>query len=400
MEDGRKQRGMQIAAIGGAKIEAGAWRVQSQTEGRGRRYRVNPYADTCTCLDHDATGLRCKHIWAAIFTMTAEKHDDGTVTTTTRVTYGQDWSSYNAAQTTEKDTFLRLLSDLCATIPQPEQTIGRPRLPLSDMVYAMTFKVFSRFSSRRFTSDLREAHARGYISKVPHFNSVTGYMAKPEMTTILQDLIATSSLPLRALESDFAVDSTGFATSRFERWLDEKHGIARDRRVKEWVKAHVMIGTLTNVVTAVEITDWKGADTTQFAPLVRATAKDFDVSEVTADKAYLTKGNVELVEEIGAAPYIPFKSNSRVPAVDESTAWARMYHRFAADPDTYLARYHRRSNVETTFSMVKAKFGDAVLSKSPVGQVNEVLCKMLAHNIVVVGQAAIEYGAPTTFAVA
>ena len=37
---------------------------------------------------------------------------------TTRKSYPQDWPAYNAAQTTEKDTFVSLLSDLCAGIAQ------------------------------------------------------------------------------------------------------------------------------------------------------------------------------------------------------------------------------------------------------------------------------------------
>jgi hypothetical protein len=48
-----------------------------------------------------------------------------------------------------------------------------------------------------------------------------------------------------------------------------------------------------------------------------------------------------------------------------------------------LAHYHRRSSVESVFSMVKAKFGDSVRSKSDTGQVNEALCKVLAHNLCV-----------------
>ena len=31
--------------------------------------------------------------------------------------------------------------------------------------------------------------------------------------------------------------------------------------------------------------------------------------------------------------------------------------------------------------MVKGKFGDSVRSRSDVGQINEVLCKVLCHNI-------------------
>ena len=42
--------------------------------------------------------------------------------------------------------------------------------------------------------------------------------------------------------------------------------------------------------------------------------------------------------------------------------------------------------------MIKSKFGDSVLSKSPVGMANEVLAKVLCHNVVVVGQAVHEFG--------
>jgi len=58
-----------------------------------------------------------------------------------------------------------------------------------------------------------------------------------------------------------------------------------------------------------------------------------------------------------------------------------MYHLFGYQRDTLLSRYHQRSNVETAFSMITAKFGDSLRSKSEVGQFNEVLCKVIAHNL-------------------
>ena len=60
--------------------------------------------------------------------------------------------------------------------------------------------------------------------------------------------------------------------------------------------------------------------------------------------------------------------------------------------DTFLARYHVRSNVESTFSMIKRKFGEALKSKSYEGQVNEVLCKVIAHNICCLISAIYELG--------
>jgi hypothetical protein len=38
-----------------------------------------------------------------------------------------NWTAYNAAQSEEKTRFVALLADLCNTIAQPEQGMGRPR---------------------------------------------------------------------------------------------------------------------------------------------------------------------------------------------------------------------------------------------------------------------------------
>jgi len=65
--------------------------------------------------------------------------------------------------------------------------------------------------------------------------------------------------------------------------------------------------------------------------------------------------------------------------------------------DGFLAHYHKRSNVETAFSMIKGKFGDAVRSKSDTGQLNEVLWKVLCHNLCVLIQAIHEMGIEPTF---
>ena len=93
------------------------------------------------------------------------------------------WTNYNAAQSEEKHRFVELLADLCSTVPQPvQQGKGRPRLPLSDMVFASVYKVYVGFSSRRFTSDLREAYTAGLIDSTPHFNSVSNYLSILELT--------------------------------------------------------------------------------------------------------------------------------------------------------------------------------------------------------------------------
>lgn len=158
---------------------------------------------------------------------------------TERATYPQAWAAYNAAQTNEKDQFQSLLFGLCKGVQQPViKKAGRPNLPLSDAIFSVAFKVYSTVSARRFMSDLREAQGRGFISRTPHYNSIFNYLENPEMTPILRSLIAQSSLPLQSVETDFAVDSSGFMTSRFVRWFDVKYG--KERSEHDWVKCHLM----------------------------------------------------------------------------------------------------------------------------------------------------------------
>ncbi len=62
-----------------------------------------------------------------------------------------------------------------------------------------------------------------------------------------------------------------------------------------------------------------------------------------------------------------------------------------------MEQYHKGSNVESTFSMIKAKFGDALRSKTRTAQINEALCKVLAHNLCCLIQSIYELGIEPTF---
>jgi hypothetical protein len=226
------------------------------------------------------------------YVTTREEHADGTATVTEHLTvtkqtttYPQNWPAYNAAQTNEKDKFQSLLHDLCRAVPEPRICKpGRPSLPLADAVFSAAFKVYSTVSGRRFMTDLRDAQSKGFITKTPHYNSIFNYLENPDLTPILKALITQSSLPLKSVEVDFAVDSSGFTTSRFTRWFDHKYGKVVEQH--DWVKCHLMCGVKTNIVTAVEIHDRHANDSPLLPPMVKTTADNFRISEVSADKGY------------------------------------------------------------------------------------------------------------------
>jgi transposase len=415
----RRQRGLAIAAI-----------CLIRPDGKDNRYIVPSQAGKgqylvkidskkgsdwqCECQDFETRRLPCKHIFAVQFAIDREKNPDAatipakpktlagktalaSTTVAPRPTYKQNWPAYNAAQIHEKAKFQALLAELCQGIPEPAghgkgTKGGRPPVPMADRVFAMALKVYSTQSGRRASTDMRDARDKGHLSHAPHYSKVSRFLEDPAMTPILTSLIAESARPLRSIEQDFAIDSSGFATSRFVRWYDHKYGVVKHQY--DWVKVSVCTGRTTNVVTAVEVDERYTADMTRFAPLLNATAKTFTIREVSADAAYLSLDNMELVTQHGGTPYIAFKANSTGGC---GGTLARMFHLYNFNRDEYLAHYHKRSNVESTFSMIKAKFGDSLRSKTDAAMVNEALAKVLCHNVCCLIQSAYELGIEATF---
>lgn len=398
--DAREERGLRIAQTNKIVKTPVGWKVPSQS-GNGS-YIVNLDHDHpfCTCPDFEARQQPCKHIHAVEFAAQKQVQPDGTTTLTqsVKMTCTQEWTAYNDAQTHEQERFVLLLRDLCNGVQQPPQTFGRPRLPLTDVVFDLTLKSYTTMSGRRFMSTIRDAETKELVSKSPSFTSGFRYLENPDLTPILKTLIEQSASPLRAVETDFAVDSSGFSTSVYSRWFDHKYG--KERSHQNWIKTHLICGVKTHVVTSVEASPEMTADNVQLPALVKQTAKTFDINEVSADKAYSDRTNLKVVQAVGGTAYIPFKSNSTGMGDHHHKfdgLWNHMWHLYNFQRDVFMAHYHKRSNVESTFSMIKAKFGTSVRAKTPIAQVNEVLCKVLCHNICVLIQSAVELGVDTTF---
>lgn len=385
--DHRQQRGMELAATRTIPRKGKIWIVPSQSGSGVYNVEISPEPGTCTCADFLGGAVKCKHIYAASYAQMRTKNTgrDAAVSealkaiVVKRETYPQAWTAYNLAQTTEKDYFQSLLKALCEGVGEiPRKAKGRPSMPLKDALFCCTFKVYSTVSGRRFMSDLRESNKRGFIRKTPHYNSIFNYLENPALVPILKALVEQSSRPLRTIDDAFAVDSTGFMACRFTRWFDHKYGKPREEH--DWVKCHIMCGVKTNVVTAVEIGAREANDAPFLPTLVQSTAEHFKVGEVSADKAYGGRKNVEAIEAAGGKPFIAVKSNA---TGEVGGGWEKMVKYFKYRQDEFLEHYHKRSNVESTFSMIKRKFSDALRSKTDVAMVNETLCKLLCHNLVV-----------------
>lgn len=152
----------------------------------------------------------------------------------------------------------------------------------------------------------------------------------------------------------------------------------------------------SKIITSLVITDEHGADSPQFKKLLLNTSKYFNIKEVSADKAYSSRKNLEIVDKLGGKAYILFRKNA-IGTSRGSALWRKTYHYFQLHKEEFLEHYHRRSNAESTFGAIKKKFGESVKSKNRAAQENELLCKIIAYNITVLIHEMIQLGVTSEF---
>lgn len=295
-----------------------------------------------------------------------------------------DWHNYNKSQTKEKTIFLRLLHELCELLDTDlDNEKGRHSGNDAHKIFCMCIKTYLNTSARRVISDLRMCKELGYLKSVSHFNTVLNYFNDKTITKILKYLIELSAKPLAQLERSFAIDASGIGLrSYLSRWSNVRQEFHKHKNYK---KIHVIFGTLTNVATTCIVTQGHRADSPHFQHLLKRTVDNFEVKEVSADLAYSAKDNIRLCEQLNVNPYIPFKRNCSGKSRG-CMAWKRAYNYFKDNRAEFLRRYHLRSNSESGFFMIKNKFGGFVRSKNNVAQENEILTKILCHNITILIQ--------------
>lgn len=292
----------------------------------------------------------------------------------------RDWCLYNKYMTQESRYFPRILHSLIhnAGLPPRGQGRGRPALPIEDMVFCGAIRAYYIEALRGTVSELWRFAEAGYLRSVPHFNSINNFLADPYSSSAIQMVLRESLRPLEHIETDFSVDSTGFGERNSETWMDVRFQRRASRRL--YKKMHFVTGNLTNIIAAVIVTPGRQGDSPMFRPLAQKTGSVFVVEDFEGDSAYASRENCNIVASLGGHAFFWPKSNSTATAKG-SPEWHRMNMMFNENLDLFKTHYHKRSNAESTISVVKWRFGDFVLSRNYVGQVNEILLKVLCSNV-------------------
>ena len=379
---------------GTTKIESlnGVWLVTTDSD--DKPLLVDAQRQTCECRP-EIVGNKCSHLFAVENHWLFDPFEDvAPVKAKKRRSYPQNWPKYDEAERMIASQFPVLLSQLADMSVQPEHRMGRRQLAVADKIFGCVYKVYYGKGVREFMGYLDTARRAGHVHNVPHYNTFTNFLKKPDTTRMLLELLSLSALPFVPVETKFAIDGSGFSTSRSVTWFNKRYGRITDNR--EWVKAHIICGVKTNVIVAADVSGWRAHDSLFFEPLVARVSEEFTVEEILGDKAYLSRKNLFLAELVGATPYIPFKENT-LPARWDNTMWGMMYRMFMDDLEAFNEHYNMRNNVETTYSMIENRFSKTIQALHSMVQINEVLCMLIAHNIIVLIHEMVEHGVEPDF---
>jgi transposase len=224
-------------------------------------------------------------------------------------------------------------------------------------------------------------------------------MVDPRIAVLIGILLLFLLQPIAALESIFASDATGFGTDRKSEYFrvilksQAKEKDAKDKKVrqktkkKDFVKLHITIGTISQMVVCAISTNGKKREPTQFKTMVEMVSSIFKIKEWLGDAGYLSREACNLVTKQHGIPFFWPKSNSTTKSKG-SYAWADMITLFKTNLEYFKKHYHQRSKVESVFFVIKNYFGSRVFSRRIEGQLNEMLFKVLAYNLCRLGEVA------------
>jgi hypothetical protein len=164
---------------------------------------------------------------------------------------------------------------------------------------------------------------------------------------------------------------------------------SRRRRLSAMPKLSVAVASGCHLILAAKVRTGNGSDAPDFDELLFRSWKRAQVKVVVADAGYDSEANHCIArQDMGVRSIIPpgiGRPTSKLP----SGRWRRhMAKRFAKKADQ--KQYGQRAQSETVHSMMKRNQGSALRSRTPERRKQEMLLRVLTHNIALACEQKIE----------
>ena len=270
-----------------------------------------------------------------------------------------DWTKYDLAQTSEINDTLLFIRDIVEQaaynldlpkVPDHREP-GRPKHNPSDEAKVVLMAQYFGLSNRVAQGYMLLFKEKLRLTSLFSYKTIERAYGDMEVQQILEEVFELTNVPVADLEREFGPDGSGLATSCKQNYENDR---AKDQTRKGYEKIMVMVGLKYKLVSAFKFADKPSAhEAPYFEFLLNETVKRYRrVDLVAGDSGFLSRVNCDLVVGVGGVPRFYPKRGCCLRSKG-SRAWRVMFEELVLDPQKWLEDYHRRSNVEGCFSVLK-----------------------------------------------
>lgn len=257
-----------------------------------------------------------------------------------------------------------LFEELCQMIDEPveEPRRGAPSVPLRVRAYALLIKSYFRLTyaelAARLTTD-PAVQRLGWMRALPiSINTLCSSIAiDPRLEDVFDRMIPDTASVGRLIEEMGALDSSGLPLIMVANYNESKHGKVRKRKGRRFLKVHWLVGVITGLIAAVDLSLESGygsGDAPHLRGLTRRAKQVFTLMKrLLADKAYGADGNSKACVLLKVLLITRERSGEDRSTWSESAAQVAKLER--ERPAVFNEYYRMRGKSETTPSRVKRR---------------------------------------------
>ena len=210
------------------------------------------------------------------------------------------------------------------------------------------------------------------LDKTPHFTTLQKFVSK--IPSLLFNPILSRILKLfysyGESASITAIDATGFTSSYASFYYSRRTGKLR----RSFLKTSISVDTSKKVILGWKISQKTDHEIKHANALIRQSNKMRKSECYVLDKGYDSeKIHTIIREEVKADSIIPLRKRKRKKIRGK---YRKQLH-MAFDK----IKYNQRNIAETTFSVVKRKFGETLRARKFRNQIKEIKMKLIVYNI-------------------